>query len=235
MIRISIEAYWTQKLGNSAEEYEDAFWFNCNPDGCKIALSDGVTEGSFSDKWAQMLTKEFVANPPSHFLRQQEFVAWSKKLGKKWYREVKVIPDLPWWTMDSISEGTGATFLGVSVEPSGWLQAISLGDAVLFIINPEKGHFFSWPMKHSEDFGDEPYLMRTKVSRSVQKGFKTLKGIKITSEDLIIAATDALAASIFKMREESIPLMDLIETLNFQSKAGFELHCRNAATKKNSQ
>ena len=60
---ISTKSFWTSKAGNTAEDYEDAFWpkYQGVREGTAFyfAVADGATEGVLNGKWADTLVRSF--------------------------------------------------------------------------------------------------------------------------------------------------------------------------------
>ena len=57
-----IKVFSCPKLGNSHEEYEDA-WAHRHtrtPGGIRVAVADGATESSFAKLWAALLAQSYV-------------------------------------------------------------------------------------------------------------------------------------------------------------------------------
>src|SRR5881409_3670686 len=57
-----IKVFSCPKLGNSPEEYEDAWAYRQTrtPVGIRVAVADGATESSFAKLWAVLLAESYV-------------------------------------------------------------------------------------------------------------------------------------------------------------------------------
>ncbi len=77
-----VQAYWVPKLGNSAEEYEDAFAYSAT--NRHFAVADGATESSFADLWAKDLVNQFVTEPPKVDRAQAPFPEWLVPMQQRW-------------------------------------------------------------------------------------------------------------------------------------------------------
>ena len=156
-MKIEISSFWTQKEGNTPEEHEDAFDFRVTPRGCVVAMSDGATEASFSQKWAQLLTNGFVEQVPDiwgskNSKRSYNFSQWLKPLQKEWFAGID-FAKLPWFAVDKAQQGAAASLLGLVINlEKGYWQAMAIGDTNLFIMRDAK-IILSWPLRKSEQFG----------------------------------------------------------------------------------
>ena len=55
-----IKVFCCPKLGNSLEEYEDAWAHRQTSTGIRVAVADGATESSFAKLWAVLLAESYV-------------------------------------------------------------------------------------------------------------------------------------------------------------------------------
>src|SRR5712692_2413403 len=104
---IFCRAFALPKLGNSAEEYEDAA--AADPRCGRFAIADGAAESSFAALWARLLVTGFVAAPPADLGSWADFL---RPLQQRWAAEVGGRP-LPWYAEMKLQQGAFATFLGV--------------------------------------------------------------------------------------------------------------------------
>jgi hypothetical protein len=209
-----IQAYWVPKLGNSTEEYEDAFAYSSTDR--MFAIADGATESSYADRWARDLVDSFVTRPPEVNGQNRAFPDWLTPLQTRWRAGIDW-EHLPWFAEEKAKAGAFATFLGLTVydpdtfkkaslleraasflkkheAPQVWKwKALAVGDSCLFQIREEK-LITTFPISKAEDFNSRPILLcsnaanNTGVWTEVRLEEGDLKG-----DDLFILATDAVA------------------------------------------
>src|SRR5207247_2812350 len=108
-----IKVFYCPKLGNSPEEYEDAWAHRQTrtPVGIRVAVADGATESSFAKLWAVLLAESYVRSE----LAGAEFFARLKPARRLWRRRLAGRP-LPWFASAKAEQGAFAAFLGVEVD-----------------------------------------------------------------------------------------------------------------------
>src|SRR5437762_5828147 len=96
-----IKVFSCPKLGNSLEEYEDAWAHRQTrtPVGIRVAVADGATESSFATLWAVLLAESYVRSE----LAAPEFFARLQPARRLWQRRLAVRP-LPWFASEKRSE-----------------------------------------------------------------------------------------------------------------------------------
>ncbi len=217
-----VQAFWVPKLGNSVEEYEDAFAFSLP--NRHFAIADGATESSFADRWAKSLVNQYVANPPAVALAQTPFPEWLAPLQQQW-REGIDWENLPWFAEEKAKSGAFATFLGLTVfDPDGahksslierttalfrkhdapqqwrW-KALAVGDSCAFHIRGDKLGS-SFPLSRADQFSSRPMLLCSNPSHNsgVWPEVRYLQG-DCKPDDLFILATDAVAKWFLEQRQ----------------------------------
>jgi hypothetical protein len=209
-----VQAFWVPKLGNSADEYEDAFAFSAT--NRHLAMADGATESSFADRWAKDLVSEYVTAPPPVDAPKTPFPAWLAPLQQRW-RESIDWAKLPWFAEDKAKTGGFATFLGVSVfnpedrqkssllsrttaffrkqdlAPKWRWKALAVGDSCFFQIRDGK-LIESFPLTKAEQFNSRPVLLCSNPTNNsgVWPDVRYEEG-ECKPEDIFILATDAIA------------------------------------------
>lgn len=217
-----VHAFWVPKLGNSAEEYEDAFAFSAT--NRHLAIADGATESSFADKWAQALTTQYVTSPPQITSSKTPFPGWLAPLQQKW-REGIDWDNLPWFAEEKAKTGAFATFLGVSIfDPAGsrkqgWFerttsffrkhdapskfkwQAVAVGDSCFFQIRQDQ-MINCFPLSKSSEFNSRPVLLCSNPANNngVWEEVRFQEG-ECLADDLFVLATDAVAKWFFEEHE----------------------------------
>ena len=224
-----VHAFWLPKAGNTAEEYEDAFAFEL--ESSRIALSDGATESSFADLWAQSLSRAFAAGKAD----EQDFDRWLEPLQAEWQASVPW-NRLPWFAEEKARNGAFATLLGLDLlpaapevapppiprPPSLWerlwrrkkesppppplpptprWRAVAVGDTCLFQIRND-ALVYSFPHDRSDQFNSRPLLLSSNPSWN----HTVRQGVKNaesirSGEDWFLLATDALSHWFLKQYE----------------------------------
>src|SRR6266436_3478018 len=100
-MRIRSEVFHVPKMGNTEQEYEDAFWPPVDLDQklqtLKFAIADGATETSFASVWAQLLVKGYCEGKFNRGLKsvaladpRREWTAAVTSRSLPWYAEEKL-------------------------------------------------------------------------------------------------------------------------------------------------
>src|SRR5881275_2390313 len=112
-----IKVFSCPKLGNSLEEYEDAWAYRHTrtPLGIRVAVADGATESSFAKLWAVLLAESYVRSE----VTGAEFFAQLKPARRLWRRRLAGRP-LPWFASEKAEQGAFAAFLGVQIDNNRW-------------------------------------------------------------------------------------------------------------------
>jgi hypothetical protein len=187
---------WAQKMGNTPEQWEDAF--ASEPAAGVAAVADGASTGIYCRTWADELARRFVADRPD--VRDPLVLGkWVHGLRMEWRSAIEY-EKLNWSKQRKVDEvGAAATLLGLEVGPADaegnypW-RACAVGDASLFWVRDGKlvGTF---PVVAADQFGSAPLLVRS------NPGHKTLAlaaaGV-CRPGDRFLLATDAVAARLFK-------------------------------------
>ena len=192
----AVQALWTQKMGNTPEQWEDAH--ASDPAAGVAAVADGASSGIYCRTWADQLARRFVAERPD--LRDPVALGkWVHGLRGEWRAAIEY-DTLNWSKQRKVDEvGAAATLLGLELGPADaggnhpW-RACAVGDASLFWVRDGKLHA-SFPVVAADQFGSAPLLVRS------NPGFKTLAvaaaGV-CRPGDRFLLATDAVAARLFK-------------------------------------
>lgn len=187
---------WTQKMGNTPEQWEDAY--ATEPASGVAVVADGASTGIYCRTWADRLAKRFITDRPD----ARDPVAlntWVHELRAEWRAAINY-DTLNWSKKAKVDEtGAAATFLSLEVGPTTddgtrrW-RASAVGDASLFWVRGGRlrGTF---PVVAADQFGSAPMLIRSNA------GYKTLPlhaaGV-CEPGDRFLLATDAVAARLFK-------------------------------------
>src|SRR5207237_1397754 len=124
-----IRVFCCPKLGNSLEEYEDAWAHRQTRTsvGIRVAVADGATESSFAKLWAVLLAESYVRSE----LAGAEFFARLEPARRLWRRRLAGRP-LPWFATEKAEQGAFAAFFGVEIDAhkNRW-TALAVGDSCL--------------------------------------------------------------------------------------------------------
>src|SRR5438128_1849395 len=202
-----IKAFCCPKLGNSLEEYEDAWAHRQTrtPVGIRVAVADGATESSFAKLWAVLLAESYVRSE----LAGAEFFARLKPARRLWRRRLAGRP-LPWFASEKAEQGAFAAFLGVEIDAhkNRW-TALAVGDCCLMqVYDVGKGMraVETFPLLRSSQFTMSPYLIGSRSDgESLKDRIQVSKG-SLRDGDMLLLATDAMAAWLLKRHEEGRPL-----------------------------
>jgi hypothetical protein len=202
-----------QKLGNTPEEYEDAYAY-CLADR-HFAIADGATESSFADRWARALTQQFVLAPPERMPPPHDALAdWLRPMQRGWHEGINW-DGLPWFAEEKARQGAFAALLGLKFERSDaerrgtlffarslfgkasrrrqrW-EGFAVGDSCLFQVR-DGGLIQSFPVQRSADFDSRPCLLASNAAsnEAALSAVQHASG-EFEPEDLFVLATDALA------------------------------------------
>ena len=229
-----IQAYWVPKLGNSPEEYEDAYAFS--QQHRHLAIADGATESSYADRWAKDLVNTYINSPLNGSAAATTFPPWLAPLQERWRAGIDW-QNLPWFAEEKAKAGAFATFLGVSVinpddyrktsfferataffrrtptnEPWQW-NAVAVGDSCLFQIRDGK-LIESFPLEKAEEFNSRPVLLCSNPANnlSIWPEVRYDHG-ECKADDLFILATDAVAKWFLDQRQAGGKPWDTLEAI----------------------
>ena len=202
-----IKVFSCPKLGNSLEEYEDAWAHRQTrtPIGIRVAVADGATESSFAKLWAVLLAESYVRSE----VTGAEFFARLKPARRLWRRKLAGRP-LPWFASEKAEQGAFAAFLGVQIDAheNRW-TALAVGDCCLMQVDhvgEEMRVVETFPLQKSSQFTMSPYLIGSRPNgESLDERIHISKG-NIHDGDMLLLATDAVAAWLLKQHEEGRPL-----------------------------
>src|SRR5205814_10429980 len=165
-----IKVFSCPKLGNSLEEYEDAWAHRQTrtPLGIRVAVADGATESSFAKLWAVLLAESYVRSE----LAGEEFFARLKPARRLWQRRLAGRP-LPWFASAKAEQGAFAAFLGVEIDAhtNRW-TALAVGDCCLMHVDDVGKGMRDRNVSLAASFAihDEPVSDRLPVGRRITAG-----------------------------------------------------------------
>jgi len=202
-------AFWLPKDVQNPHAYEDAF----DVDGVRglAAVCDGVSSTIFAGRWAAILAKAVVADPPdvvSHDLRE----AWLKRTRDAWVQSVDE-STLAWHQKPKMLDGAGTTLLWIEIATDDaadgiarpyQLRAYSIGDCCLFHVR--HGQVLqTFPIQDSARFESNPQVIRSVFKRGDVVEFEAME-TQCRPGDLLVLCTDAVASWTMRQLEAGVTL-----------------------------
>ncbi len=175
---------------------QDKFAFN-ETKKC-FALSDGTTQSFYSETWAEIFTKYFVANPT--FENQKLIADFTSCVEQFKNSNFKFSTNPAKASLEKTKQQKGGTttFIGLQFLHDSQFNVISCGDSNLFIISKDKVEHFPYSDINNLDsnnfFINTEQLLQNKIDETY---FKT-KTFSYQSNDTLILATDALSRLLLK-------------------------------------
>lgn len=197
---VSTDICWTAKAGNSAGDYEDAFWppepVERRQRSCqRFAIADGATESSFSGLWARQLVRGYGKQ------------GWTGKdlarrlppVQQAWQQQVQARP-LPWYAEEKARSGAFSTLMGLTLQDhtgargQGTWRALAVGDSCLFQLRRQK-LLASFPLSDADAFDNSPVLLSSRPgpNQAALEAVQAQAGFWQTGDEFLLM-TDALAA-----------------------------------------
>src|SRR5947199_10242266 len=105
---------WIPKDLEVPADYEDAF--AVAPERGTAAIADGVGSGSFSGRWANLLTEGVIKQPPN-LADGTSFADWLAELRKAWQQSIDPTK-LTWYMKPKLPLGGVSTLLWVEPAPA---------------------------------------------------------------------------------------------------------------------
>ena len=228
MLKCNFKSITTQKFGNSINENEDNILepseLEINSDTLvKFAVSDGATESSFSKEWSDLLVSAYKDKP----FEISRLADTLNAISFSWQSMATAI-ELPWYAEQKAETGAFATFLGLTINrEENIYTAVAIGDCTLFQIRNDET-IFTFPVTTIEEFGNTPNLFASnqQYQTEIEKTVTYYNG-SIQTNDLIVIATDALAAWIFKEKDASEKPWNHLSNILNQGVEDFEIWLNN--------
>lgn len=195
-MRVRFRGFWLPKSGNSAEEYEDAFWPRQDVDReariFRAAVADGATEASFSRDWADLLAAAYGRGRIGRRL-----AASLPVLQRQWTERVGSRP-LPWYAEEKLRSGAFASLCGLTlrVGRDGNLRwnALAVGDSCVFHLRNNR-LCAAFPLDRADQFDNRPHLIGSVPASNggLASQVRFASG-PVHADDRFYLMTDALAA-----------------------------------------
>lgn len=202
MLKCNYKSITKPKFGNSIDENEDNL---LEPSKSEIesdtlvrfAISDGATEASFSKEWSDLL----VSSYKDKSFDKDHLIETLKGISDTWQSMATAI-ELPWYAQQKAEIGSFATFLGLTINrEQNTFETVAIGDCTFFQIRDDE-LILTFPVTSIEEYGNTPNLIATNLHYQTEFEKTAVYGSgSIEPNDLIILATDALAAWIFKQKD----------------------------------
>ncbi len=194
---VYIDILHTQKAGNSASEYEDAFWApeptaRLREGSLRVAIADGATDAMYSGLWARLLVKAYGKRR----MTSETVQAHLAKAARIWGKAVAGKP-LAWYAEEKARSGAYAALVGLELsrqgdEDSGTWSALACGDSCFFQLRSD-AVIHSFPIARSEEFSNAPLLLGTHPQTRGLEGIQATAGSWQTG-DCFYLMSDALAS-----------------------------------------
>jgi hypothetical protein len=202
-MRVSLRVFWTPKLGNTPEEYEDSFWppkpLTIDSKLLRFAVADGATETSFAASWAQILTRAYCRDQLSSGKKIRKQLP---RLRREWFSSIET-HSLPWYAEQKLNDGAFAALVGLTLSNGQW-QATAIGDSCLFQVRGRR-LLTTFPIANSEDFNNRPALLSSNSS-NWQSELATIASARGAweAEDVFYMMTDAMACWFLRSIENGV-------------------------------
>ncbi len=197
-------AFWLPKDVHNAGAYEDAF----DVDSVRglVAVCDGVSSTIFAARWAGIVAKAAVAEPPA--ANNPELLeSWLHRTRHAWAHSIDETA-LAWHQKPKLLDGAATTLLWIEIsQPDASpgvarpyrLRAYSVGDCCLFHVRG--GHLLqTFPIQDSTRFDEHPQVIRSVLKRGEKLAFEAMETL-CNPGDLLMLATDAVASWTLRQLE----------------------------------
>ena len=237
--------FWLPKAGNRPDEYEDAFRvvypqrIGAPPRGAaRLAVADGASESAFAREWANALVDAFASEPPQlRGLTGDALKAWLAPAQELWHGEVPW-DRIPWHGEAKARAGAFATLVGLtlSAAPGGYgglvWQAVAVGDSCLFIVRGGE-LAVAFPLRDASEFDNEPALLCSNPDNDGAHDAPRSDGGRCEPGDVLILASDALAAWFLARDADGERPWDTIAALDDSTWEGWVDEQRGAGLMRN--
>jgi hypothetical protein len=202
-------AYWLPKDTQDPSRYEDAF--EVDPARGLAAICDGVSSTLFSGRWADILAKATVAQPPQ-VGSPEGLDAWLNHYREAWSATIDE-SSLAWHQKPKLLEGAASTLLWIELAAPGnhdevarpfRLRSYAIGDCCLFHVRDGQV-LQTFPILESARFDSNPQVIRSVVKRSDVVAFEAMES-SCNPADLLVLCTDAIGAWLMRQLEAGFPL-----------------------------
>lgn len=170
-----------------------------NPTHTCFALADGTTQSFYSEKWAEIITTEFVKKPSFSEEKCIDFFTQCASIYKSIPYEFSKNPAKAVLEKAKIKNGGTATFIAVEFLNNHQIQVIACGDTNLFCVKQSKIKQ-AFPYTDIDTLDKNSHFLNTEklLEGKIDTTYFQKKIINVESSDAIIIATDALSRLFLK-------------------------------------
>jgi hypothetical protein len=185
--------YW--KSEHNAETNEDAVCFDVAAG--LFAVADGVGSASFSNIWADILVKHFVAAP---LMSDDPFEIewWLRRAQSEYAHRTPRVEDLPAFAQEKAREGSQSTLVSLRIEhieaETAKAHLLGFGDSCAFVYRAATDEIEPFPIAECRDFDRPPICLPSRPG-DFDPGFHRCQArlISLATGDIVILASDAVA------------------------------------------
>ncbi len=201
--------FWLPKDVEEPNGYEDAF--EVDELRGRAAICDGVSSSLFAGRWASLLAKAAVSDPPD-VNDQAALDSWLKQQRDAWAAAIDE-NTLAWHQKPKLLDGAGSTLLWVEITgsdaPDGvarprQLRCYCVGDCCLFHVRGGQV-LQSFPLEDSSRFDENPHVLRSVFKRAETVAFEAME-TQCNPGDLLVLASDAVASWTMRQIEAGVPV-----------------------------
>ena len=196
-------AFWLAKDPRHADEYQDAY--AVDPARGLASIADGVSASLFAGRWADVLARAAVDDPPD-LSNAAHLDKWLDSCRAQWSRPIDA-DALPWHQRLKLHDGAFSTLLWIRLTETAaadsestesgcksfQLEAQAVGDSCLLHVR-ENRSCCAFPIGSSQQFGTDPPALGSANRHQDQRPLFESLSLDCRSGDLLILATDAIAA-----------------------------------------
>lgn len=179
-----------------------------------FALADGTTQSFNSEIWAEIITKEFVANPT--FKPNDLISSFTKQVSEYKSAKFEFSSNPAKASLEKAKQNKGgtATFIGLQFTEQNKLDVISCGDTNLFLLNSEN-KIIPFPFADVDSLDGNNYFINTEqlLQNRIDETFFKQNTLEYLPTDVLIIATDALSRLILK---KPSTITELLGIMNFE-------------------
>lgn len=209
---MKVKAYITHKLCERYADCQDRFSISANRR--TIAVSDGMSQTIFPEKWAEILATQYAEE--GHCSDEDR-----KALSEEWLKRVhnarkqQINSGRSTWMLDNMlaeKRGAGATICGVTFENATDWQGDVLGDSCIIEIDKQKGtaKVLSSEEKAFDSYPDFYDSYADKLGRGTIRHFSG----SIGEDKLLLLASDPFSEFFQKSQDDCKALIEQILGLN---------------------
>lgn len=214
-MRLEVHAF---ALARTAEERSEDAWA-VDVDRGRIAVADGASSAWRAGDWAAALVDAWIAGPPARARGDDAagLVRWVERL-RAGFDEPDA--DRAWFTEAAAARGAHAALLGLSVTGLGGrprLRALAVGDVCLLLVRDGRLELAT-PLDDPDRFGTRPPLLSSLAGDGPAEGDVVVTERTLRAGDVLLAASDAMAAFLLRTGRAQPHLWDIVARLDH---AGF--------------